>query len=34
MNDSVFRHRFGGRFNAAMWFWEAGNLPAWKLVCL
>ena len=31
MNDSVFRHRFGGRFNAAMWFWEAGNLPAWKL---
>lgn len=31
MNDTVFRHRLGGRFNAAMWFWEAGNLPAWKL---
>ena len=31
MNDTVFHHRFGGRFNAAMWFWEAGNLPAWKL---
>jgi glycosyltransferase involved in cell wall biosynthesis len=31
MNGSVFRHRLGGRFSAAMWFWEAGNLPAWKL---
>ncbi len=31
MNDTVFRHRLGGRFNAAMWFWEAGNLPEWKL---
>ncbi len=31
MNDTVLRHRLGGRFNAAMWFWEAGHLPAWKL---
>jgi glycosyltransferase involved in cell wall biosynthesis len=31
MNDTVFRHRLGGRFNAAMWFWEAGNVPAWYL---
>lgn len=31
MNDAVFRHRLGGRFNAAMWFWEAGRLPAWKI---
>lgn len=31
LNDSALRHRLGGRFNAAMWFWEAGNLPAWKL---
>lgn len=31
MNDTVLRHRVGGRFNAAMWFWEAGHLPAWKL---
>lgn len=25
--DSVFRHRLGGRFNAAMWFWETNDLP-------
>lgn len=31
MNDTVLSHRLGGRFNAAMWFWEAGHLPAWKL---
>jgi len=31
LNDSVLRHRLGGRFNAAMWFWEAGNLPAWQI---
>jgi len=31
MNDTVFRDRLGGRFNAAMWFWEAGRLPAWKI---
>jgi len=31
LNDTSLRHRLGGRFNAAMWFWEAGNLPAWKL---
>ncbi len=31
MNDTVLLHRLGGRFNAAMWFWEAGHLPAWKL---
>jgi len=30
-NDGVLRHRLGGRFNAAMWFWEARNLPTWKL---
>lgn len=22
-----FKHRFGGRFNVAMWFWEAADLP-------
>ncbi|MEA3510295.1 MAG: hypothetical protein U9R51_02565, partial [Actinomycetota bacterium] len=31
MNDTALLHRLGGRFNAAMWFWEAGHLPAWKL---
>ena len=23
----AFKHRFGGRFNAAMWFWETADLP-------
>jgi glycosyltransferase involved in cell wall biosynthesis len=23
----AFRHRIGGRFNAAMWFWETADLP-------
>lgn len=23
----AFKHRFGGRFNAAMWFWEPADLP-------
>lgn len=31
MSETVLRHRLGGRFNAAMWFWEAGHLPAWKM---
>ncbi|MEZ5175716.1 MAG: glycosyltransferase [Acidimicrobiia bacterium] len=25
--QSAFRHRLGGRFNAAMWFWETAALP-------
>ncbi len=24
---SMFHHRLGGRFNAAMWFWEGATLP-------
>ncbi len=27
MAGSAYRHRYGGRFNAAMWFWETGDLP-------
>ena len=27
LGESAFRHRFGGRFNAAMWFWETADLP-------
>lgn len=27
LRDKVFKHRFGGRFNAAMWFWEPADLP-------
>jgi len=27
MAGGAFRHRFGGRFNAAMWFWETADLP-------
>ena len=23
----AFKHRIGGRFNAAMWFWETADLP-------
>lgn len=31
LGHRVFKHRLAGRFNAAMWFWEAGTLPrrAW-----
>ena len=25
LRDKVFKHRFGGRFNAAMWFWEPAD---------
>lgn len=28
MAHHAFRHRFGGRFNAAMWFWETADLPS------
>lgn len=31
LNDRTLRHRLGGRFNVAMWFWEAGNVPRWQL---
>lgn len=27
MAGGAFRHRFGGRFNVAMWFWETADLP-------
>ena len=27
MGPGAFKHRFGGRFNAAMWFWETADLP-------
>jgi len=27
MAGGAFSHRFGGRFNAAMWFWETADLP-------
>ncbi len=27
LSGGVFKHRFGGRFNAAMWFWETADLP-------
>jgi glycosyltransferase involved in cell wall biosynthesis len=27
MAGGAFRHRLGGRFNAAMWFWETADLP-------
>lgn len=27
MSGGAFRYRFGGRFNAAMWFWETADLP-------
>jgi glycosyltransferase involved in cell wall biosynthesis len=27
LNEGAFKHRFGGRFNAAMWFWETADLP-------
>ena len=26
MGPGIYRHRLGGRFNAAMWFWEAADL--------
>ncbi len=27
LETGAFKHRFGGRFNAAMWFWETADLP-------
>jgi len=27
LSERVFRNRLAGRFNAAMWFWEAADLP-------
>lgn len=27
MAGGAFKHRFGGRFNVAMWFWETADLP-------
>jgi glycosyltransferase involved in cell wall biosynthesis len=27
MAGGAYKHRFGGRFNAAMWFWESAELP-------
>ena len=27
MAQGIFKYRFGGRFNAAMWFWEPADLP-------
>jgi glycosyltransferase involved in cell wall biosynthesis len=27
MRTNAYKHRFGGRFNAAMWFWEPADLP-------
>lgn len=27
LGEGAFKHRFGGRFNAAMWFWETADLP-------
>lgn len=27
MAEGAYRHRFGGRFNVAMWFWETADLP-------
>ncbi len=26
LGPGAFKHRFGGRFNAAMWFWETADL--------
>ncbi len=31
LSQRVFRHRLGGRFTAAMWFWEPAQLPRWSL---
>jgi len=28
LGGGVFKHRFAGRFNAAMWFWETADLPS------